>query len=141
MDFPATISIKPSRRLRAALVFLHLLAGGSLFATLPIAIAGSASVVLVLSLWRAWQHQNHLALTLGSDASLAWREQHAGDPVKCEVAPGSTAYRWLVVLHLRGAEGRRTLLVLPDSATPADYRRLQIWLRWVLPFKRAAGAG
>lgn len=141
MQFPVTISIMPSRRLRAALVFVHLLAGASVFAALPLVFAAIASAGLLVSLWQAWRLQIPLVLTLGKDASLTCRLRPDDEGLLFEVLPGSTVFGWLLVLRLRGEGYRRTLIVLSDGTTPMEFRRLQIWMRWVLPFRRAAGAG
>ena len=64
-------------------------------------------------------------------------------------------FGWLIVLRLgidtdpraeldpdAGTTNRRTtaLVVLADSVSPADFRRLQIWLRWVVPSALPASA-
>jgi hypothetical protein len=52
---------------------------------------------------------------------------------------GGTVFSWLVVLRIRleGPERGRTkvLIALADSLSPNDFRRLQVWLRWVLPVR------
>ena len=141
MQFPVTLQFKPSRRLRAALVFSHALAllavvllsteYATPFLVLP------AALILIGSLIWTWRTVEAPFLLLKHDGLLQWRT------VESEDCPGQllggTVFSWLVVLRIRleGAETVRTkvLIALADSLSPNDFRRLQVWLRWVLPVR------
>lgn len=147
MHFPAIVEIKPSRRLRAALVFVHLLG----FAATCTA-AGRFSVAFGLLPFLGWSLQRSLRpfkttrLMLGMAGEIVLEP---GSPREGSAnLLGATAFGWLIVLRLgidtdpraeldpdAGTTNRRTtaLVVLADSVSPADFRRLQIWLRWVVP--------
>ncbi len=143
MLFPVTLSIKPSRRLRAALAFVHLAAAIGLFSLVTAGIAAVLAAGLLLSLWHCVKVASHpLVLTLGDGGGLEWH--HPGGTVtKAEALADSTNFGWLVVLRFRvvGETRRRTAIVLADSLPAEDRRRLQIWMRWILPFRRESAAG
>ena len=141
MHLPATLDIQPSRRLRAAFVLVHLLALGALLPFLPAWAIIMLPPVFFLSSWRACDGLKGGRLTLFSDASIEW--QHADASGRSgDVLADSVAFRSLVVLRIRlqGESQVRAVLVLPDSTTATDFRRLQIWMRWVRPFRRRADA-
>jgi hypothetical protein len=140
MRFPATLQFKPSRRLRAALLFVHLLVFASLLPLLPAWSMAAAAVGLFWSLWRSWRRIAAPVLILGREGDLAWQDP-GGEPLDVRILAGATVFSWLVVLRVRldgggpaGGQGR-VLVVLADSLAPADYRKLQVWLRWALPLR------
>ncbi len=141
MRFPVTLDIKPSRRLRAALVFVHLGAIAVLWiGAIPALLATAASGLAGLSFCRCcWRQGLPLRLRLCADGSLL---HVAGDdePVRMEVLPGATVYRWLVVIRLRRVDtpGAMSVVVLADSLASGDFRLLRVWLRW-LAGVRASG--
>jgi len=158
MHYPALLDIKPSRRLRAALVIVHLLAYAALVAALAEVLPGFWRLLplppLVLSLRHGWRSQRVLRIRLERDGRLSW---HAGgnDEEICDVLADSTCFSWLIVIRAQCAGGggesaapaasqpgrARVAVILADSLPAADFRRLQIWMRWVLPFRRAEGGG
>ena len=136
MKFPATLQFKPSRRLRAALVFAHALSALCLLASVPNWHYGLVGFsMLLLLLIHCWRGIQAPYLKLAQDGSLLWNDQPG------RVLAGSVAFASLIVLRVRLEEGRRTrsLVVLRDSLTANDYRRFQIWLRWVVPVKPVEG--
>lgn len=138
MQFPVTLQFQPSRRLRAALVFVHLAAfSAALTQGIPLAVL--VAPVLGLSLVWIWRSIRVPKLTICEDGSLMWQISEP-DPVAGCVLSG-TAFSWLVVLRIRLETGRAVVLVaVADSLKPAEFRRLQIWLRWVVPIKSAASS-
>jgi hypothetical protein len=143
MQFPVTLQFKPSRRLRAALVFAHALAllavvllsadYVTLFLIFP------AVPILIGSLIWTWRTVETPFLILKQDGLLQWRT------VGSEDCPGQllggTVFSWLVVIRIRlesaGSGRTKVLIALADSLSPNDFRRLQVWLRWVLPVRPA----
>lgn len=142
MQLPVTIEIKPSRRLRAALVFLHLAAIAGVGISLPGWAPLASAPVLAFSLRRAWRGVQPAQLTLRRDGSAAILRVDA-QAVECAVMAGSTAFNWLMVWRLRLADTAtvRDLVILRDSVSQEDFRRLQVWLRWVCPVRSSGGAG
>jgi len=137
MLFPVTIEIKPSRRLRAALVSVHLAALSGLAMTLPSWGLALAAPLLLLSLLHAWRRLVPVRITLRQDGTAAL-ETPDGAAVECEVLPGSTAFNWLMVCRVRleKTAGQRALVILRDSVPEEGFRRLQVWLRWVRPIRQ-----
>lgn len=141
MHFPVTLDIKPSRRLRAALVFAHSAAVLALWlGTLDgwLALAGSA--LLAFSLVLHWRRQQAWRLRLAADGVL-YRLVANDDAAKMKVLPGAVVTRWLVVARVRDERGGkvRALLVLSDCLSPDEFRALRVWLRWLASF-RISGA-
>jgi hypothetical protein len=141
MLFPVTIEIKPSRRLRAALVFVHLAALSGLVTTLGSWWLALAVPLLLVSLMHALKGLAPVRLTLRQDGTAAL-ETPDGAAVECEVLPGSTTFNWLMVCRVRlaNAAGKRALVVLKDSVPEEGFRRLQVWLRWVRSIRPAEDA-
>lgn len=141
MNFPVVLQFKPSRRLRAALVFLHVLA---LIALLTLELAAWAnaivSIVLCVSLLGALRSIAAPVLTLRADGSMLW-QCGVGSESPGRVV-GGTAFNWLIVLRIQmesTAEQNqvRVLVALTDSLSPPDFRRLQVWSRWVVSVRSA----
>ena len=141
MQFPFALQPKPSRRLRAALVFLHLVAPASLVVATnaPILLAGGVVVVAVSLAW-ALSRRLPEQLLLLDDGSVRWIEG-AMEERTGTLHDASTNFGWLTVLIIRFEEGNSTLqrvVLLRDNLTIEEHRRLQIWLRWIRPFRRAS---
>ncbi|MFC5301105.1 protein YgfX [Azospira restricta] len=136
MRFPVTVEIQPSRRLRAALLFAHLLAAAALVAGAihyPLLLAGLP--LLGVSLARAWRRSLPQVFRLGEDGAL-FRVAADGSDSPLELLPGAVVFGWLVVLRVR-AEGQRVpsaLVVLADCLPSGPFRALRVWLRWRAKF-------
>jgi len=141
MHFPVILQFKPSRRLRAALVFLHLLALlAVLLLVLGILANTIATIVLCLSLLRFLDVVETPLLVLRDDGSLLWQCKE-GNQSPGRVLSG-TAFGWLVVLRIEleataGKKCVRVLVALADSLSPPDFRRLQVWSRWIVSVRSA----
>lgn len=138
MHFPVTLQFKPSRRLRAALVFAHALSALCLLIGAPYWHYGLLGMlILAFSLTQCLRSiEVPPGLKLMQDGCLLWGDQPG------RVLAGSVAFASLIVLRVRlEDEGpTRRLVVLRDSLAPTDYRQFQIWLRWVVPVKPAEGS-
>lgn len=142
MRFPVTLDIQPSRRLRAAFVFVHLMAFFGLAGVLPVWSLGIVAPLLALSSWRACVAIRGVRLTLGSDGRVEWHPSAKASQAG-EILADSMVFSWLTVLRVRldGEQQVRSIVVLSDSVSPTDFRRLQIWMRWRLPFRQRVDAG
>ena len=128
MRFPVCIEIKPSRRLRAALSFLHLLAIGAIAALALVWPLFVLAIPLVLVTGcRALASAQTRRFCLAADGGLTC------DELPAEILPGTTVFVWLVVMRYRseGEHRARNCVVLADSLPTDDFRRLRIWLRWI----------
>ncbi len=141
MRFPVTVVIKPSRRLRVALVFVHALAAFALAVAAIPPVAALAGVLLIAtSLVGACRLPPPLVYRLGDDGALD-RLDADGEPSRLEILPGGWVVGWLAAIRVREAGGRdrrrmTTLLVLSDSLAPSAFRALRLWLRWRAKFSQ-----
>ncbi|MFO7542542.1 MAG: protein YgfX [Thiobacillus sp.] len=126
------IELKPSRLLRLLLLGMTALA---LFAIYLAAVPGAlqwtlAAAVTGVSGW-SWHRANVGAtLRIAVDGRLQSRDDTA-EWREVEVLGDSFVSMFLIVLRVRGMEGRvRTLTLLPDSAEVDALRRLRVSLRW-----------
>ncbi|HZX30669.1 MAG TPA: protein YgfX [Rhodocyclaceae bacterium] len=143
MQFPITIGLHRS--------FL-----GGLIGAL---IHGGAAIAVVLTPWAVWVRAV-LAVAVVVSALLARR---SGRPavtalrllgngrVECrlegdsefrsaELQPGNTVHPWLSVIRLSVDMRPVTVVMLPDSATTEEFRRLRVWLRWRADFSAGKDA-
>ncbi|MCP5269077.1 MAG: hypothetical protein H6943_08570 [Zoogloeaceae bacterium] len=135
MHFPITIRVLPSRRLRAAFFIVHGLALAALIHVTQVpAIAVLGASVLLLSLRACFMATAAQTVTLSKDGMLLWTTLN-GDAECLRVLPDSVSFSWLMVLRMQqeNQTGQRSLIILSDSLSPQDYRRVQIWLRWLRP--------
>lgn len=154
--FPVCLSLHPSRRLRAAQYFLHLLALAALLLLWLLPETGGhrawftplgliLAVGLLLSLirsnrqlsWFAPQGQHGPAqLQLYADGAAAWRVSGAAawQPLAGLTGQSLAGSRWgIFVLTLEFVDGvpqRRYLLLGSDSLTATESRWLSVWLAW-----------
>jgi hypothetical protein len=143
MYFPANLDIQPSRRLRAALVFFHLAAFLSLILILPEWWATAAALAMLASAMQCWRNLSGVVrLSLGADGRVEWNFED-GRRTPGEVLGDSTCFPGLAVLRivLAGEKRCRNLILLGDSFSDHEFRRLRIWLRWVAPFRSGQGDG
>jgi hypothetical protein len=135
MDGPhLLVHIRPSPRLRAVL-----LAGSAAALAAPwlsaldpgAALLLDGLVLLVACGARAWLLPSPPLLLRRDARGWALGEAAAQEPV--ELLPDSTVWPLLTVLRIASVEGVRTLVLLPDSAAPAELRRLRAALRLQAP--------
>ncbi|MBK6743679.1 MAG: hypothetical protein IPG66_12175 [Hydrogenophilales bacterium] len=162
-------TIRTSRRLRAFVVMLHLLASVAIvLAELPWLWKSGLFGLVLLGLVSAWPRQTEQRLRCGEKGDLqiwwrgAWQDTElfpetvvlpglavislrnpgaAGTPLKNLVSIFSRKRQWLgnkaQDSHPRGGDealavsGRRhKIVVLSDSLSRDDFRRLRVWLKW-----------
>ena len=131
MDGPELrIPLSPSRRLLCALLLLHAAALAAPWcANLHDWLRALLALFVFFSLLRAWPvvwWRGDLAL---EGRAGVWSLRRDGESQAVALLPDSTVWSWMVVLRLRSADGVRSLVLLPDSAMPADLRRLRMRLR------------
>ena len=129
-----TLEQRPSRLLMIGGGTAHLLAGiATLLSGIPLWI--KAGLIAVLSLSLALQRWRNRSDGSGFVARIEWidgrwrLETGDGTTDHAELISGY-AHAALVVLNFRLENGqRRSLTLLPDSASPDALRRLRVWLR------------
>jgi hypothetical protein len=132
------LELKPSRRLALLLAALYLTAAASV-SVLPISPLIKLPGILMIA-WAATVSIRHHALlmTAKSFQSLVLLTDGGiealrvdGECLKAEVSPQSTLFPWLVVLLLKTPARRspQAVLILPDSLTADELRKLRSWLR------------
>ena len=131
MQFPDFIELRRSRRFDIAVLTVHLLATGCvLVAPWPFWLA---IPVLGFSVFRIFNYRCFSALQLTAKGDLLCFGPD-GTSGYFAVLSDSTVFQHLIVLRLYSDEtGRRSHLVLfPDQMSAKAFRRLTIWLRWMV---------
>jgi toxin CptA len=130
------VQLGPSRWLAATVIVAHVAALAAAVVALPPAAAAIVAAGLAASaiehVRRALQRSPLAIAGLELDArggvAIAGR---AGDWSSARLTDAAVPVRWLAVVRLRDALGRRrTAIVLPDTLAPEPFRRLRVWLRW-----------
>lgn len=126
------IELKPSRRLGlllAGMIVLALLAIG--LASLPSGIGPILGAAVLGAGAKSWRHVLRLPrLRIVADGRLQGMEA-SGEWGDAEVQGDSFVSTALIVLRYRsGQPPVRVLILLPDSASADDLRRIRVSLRW-----------
>jgi len=133
VQFPIAIGLRRSRFLAVVLLLGHCL--GLLGVCLPpwpfeaVVILSFAIVLLALVAW--WRfRQREFELRLFADGRVEWR--YCGESVfqPARIPRGVFVHPWLSVFALDTGGRVSWHPVFPDSASPDDFRRLRLWLRW-----------
>ncbi len=137
------LDLKPSLKLAGLLLVAHILALAAAWVSLAgwprvlvgfgILLSGAGCVA------EALQRSSRAAesLELREDGGASWRDRNGAwhEARLCSDHFVSAAF---VVLGLDAAgRGRKWLVLLDDSASPEDFRKLRVWLRW----RRDVGSG
>lgn len=138
-NYLLSITLRPSRRLAAALIAVHV-AGVGLLLLLPLPTGLQAGAVIVLLASAAYTVSHHAlrrsrrAITVLSfiDSEQVRLGQRNGNWQTGRVLGSSTVGTVLTVLNIALDGQRRNdhVVLLPDSLGFDDYRRLRVWLRW-----------
>jgi hypothetical protein len=142
VQLPIVIGLRRSRFL-GALVLIAALAGGVTVAAWPqpLPVRFGALLVIAVSVGLAWRGAGPpcSALRLERDGAMAIQCTPTGKFRSAQVLPGGFVHPLLAIVRLRDGAGRIIALPVPvDSAKPADFRRLRLFLRWA---GKAAGTG
>jgi hypothetical protein len=139
MDMPLLgITVLRSRRLAAAIVAIHAVAAACVVAYGGWGWAVAAVAVLAGSMASHWGRDVMLE---AADAVGEIMLREDGCELHCRdgailqgtVTPESFVSTWLICVVVRLDSGRRrTVTLLPDSATTESLRRLRVWLRFRL---------
>jgi len=135
--------LKPSPRLAGLFLVAHVLALAAAWVSLsgwPQALVGFGILLSGTGCLAEVLHRSSRAavsLELREDGRASWRDRsggwHEGRLGGDRLVSGA-----FVVLGLdQAGRGRKWLVLMRDSASPEDFRRLRVWLRW----RRELGSG
>lgn len=133
------ISLKPSRRLAATLVVVHLAAAAAIFAVeirivLKVAVALMIAASCAAYLYGPVLLRNAEAiveLEIGEGAALSFQTRR-GEWREGALLGSSFVAPYLTVLNIAVPERwlARHVVILPDGIDAEEFRRLRVWLRW-----------
>lgn len=136
MSQTLTVTLRPSPALALALSAMALAAAACAWISLPLA----AFLPFAAGIAWAWIWHLPQALQRGRRAVRALEVREAGDARwqdstgkwnEAGLRPGSYVSEWLIVANLTtGGRNGPSLVLLPDSASAEELRRLRVWLRW-----------
>lgn len=129
------LELSPSRALAAALTLVHALAAGCLL-LLALGTSGALLAALVVGLGVVLVRDRALlrgrsairALELGADGALMLELGDGRQPRGTAGERRNVGRGW-VILSLRGMP-RRSVVIMRDMLSPADFRRLRLWALW-----------
>ena len=131
------VTLRPSKWHGVLLTLVHLLALVALgFAGLEPWLAVALGLAVLASFARSLL-RSCLLRDAGSVVRIAWHDGQwqlvtgAGNLVPVSLDPSVVVLSWLVIVHFRDANRRRyTVVLLPDSTSPDELRRLRVLLKW-----------
>lgn len=134
MPLPMTVRPRSSRKLALLLVASHFGALLTVAITeLPDWLKPVLLVLIATSLW----HVRHCLGGSRRIVSLTLRDQGVAEFIRANNESGeagislqSTVTPLLTLVLLRQQGRLEALVLLPDSLSQDDYRRLRLWLRW-----------
>jgi toxin CptA len=127
------LDLKPSRLLAGALVSAHGLAGAAAWISLSGWVQYLAWGAILASLAQALLRAAHpaLSLELNEDGRASWRNRdgiwHEGRLGRSHFVSAALA---VLELETAGLRRRKRVILMADSVSPEDFRRLRVWLRW-----------
>lgn len=127
------VELKVSRGLVAAVGSIHVLAGGLLIWVVDGWLTVAALLILALSLaWQTWQLLGSARVTqLQRMAEDQWRYVTAsGRRYDGQTLENAFVHPRVIILSLRQGWRRRHVVLLQDSLTQDNHRRLRVLLRW-----------
>jgi toxin CptA len=129
------IDLKPSLKLAALLGAVHLLALAAAWVSLadwPRYLVGSGVLLSgAMCLVEVLQRSSTAALSLElhADGRASWRDRN-GTWHEGSLGADRFVSTALVVMGLEMDRGRKWLVLMADSASAEELRRLRLWLRW-----------
>jgi len=130
------LDLKPSYRLAGLLAAAHGLALAAVWVTLPGWARYLAAVALIVSLAHCVARVLHrtgastVSLELREDGRASWQMRN-GSWREGRLGRNNFVSSVLVVVELEpGGYARKWIVLLEDSTSPEEFRRLRVWLRW-----------
>lgn len=132
-----TIGVRRSFLLCLGMALAHALAAVLLFLPgWPLLLPLAAIPLLLCSVWAAWRCCTPAvdALRFLEDGRVECRRAGTRGFEASELLPGAMVHPVLTVFHLCCGGKRLAVVILPDSVSEEEHRRLRIWLRWCASF-------
>jgi hypothetical protein len=132
------LTIKPSKRLKKTIIFVHTLAlGASMANALVLAIKMSLFVLICIHYWLTVRRLNAEHYSIKYTEALGWQVSEGCDFVSVEILKSTVITTQTLFLHFKhGSQAqswtsghKKTLLVLNDALAGEDYRCLIVKLK------------
>ena len=135
---PLLLTLKPSKRLKQFVVFVHTLALGACIANaLAIAVKISLFAIICSHLRLTIRRLNAGQYTIKHTDAFGWEISEGHDFVSIEILKSTVITTFVLFLHFKPSsrtgfgksDAKKTLLVLKDALTEDDYRYLIVKLK------------
>ena len=132
------LTLKPSKRLKQIVTFVHTLALGACIANaLAIAVKISLLAIICIHLWLTVRRLNAEQYTIKHTDGFDWEISAGHGFVSIEILKSTVITTFVLFLHFKPgfrtgvwkSDAKKTLLVLNDSLTEDDYRYLIVKLK------------
>lgn len=127
---PLQVELKASSRLTQLLIVMHVLAmGSSLANALPLEIKFILLLGIVIHLLVMLKQLNVRQYTLKQTEAFGWELSDGKDFEPIHIQNSTVITTFALFLHFNKNTKRQSLLILNDSLTDEDYRRLIVRLK------------
>jgi len=132
------LTLKPSKRLKKMVVFIHTLAlGASMANALAFAIKISLFAIICINLWLSIRRLNLESYTIKHTEAFGWEVSEGLVFVSVEILKSTVITTFALFLHYKhGSQSqpsksgyKKTLLILNDALAEEDYRCLIVKLK------------
>jgi len=132
------LTLKPSKRLKKMVVFIHTLAlGASMANALAFAIKISFFAIICINLWLSVRRLNLERYTIKHTEAFGWEVSEGLVFVSVEILKSTVITTFALFLHYKhGSQSqpsksgyKKTLLILNDALAEEDYRCLIVKLK------------
>ncbi len=132
------LTLKPSKRLKKMVVFIHTLAlGASMANALAFAIKISLFAIICINLWLSVRRLNLERYTIKHTEAFGWEVSEGLVFVSVEILKSTVITTFALFLHYKhGSQSqpsksgyKKTLLILNDALAEEDYRCLIVKLK------------
>jgi len=132
------LTIKPSKRLKKMVIFVHTLAlGASMANALVLAIKISLFALIGIHCWLTVRRLNVEHYTIKHTEALGWEVTEGCEFVSVEILKSTVITTFVLFLHFKPVSQtqswtsghKKTLLVLSDALAGEDYRCLIVKLK------------
>jgi len=132
------LTLKPSKRLKKMVVFIHTVAlGASMANALAFAIKISLFAIICINLWLSIRRLNLESYTIKHTEALGWEVSEGCEFASIEILKSTVFTTVALFLHFKYDSQvqswkpghKKTLLVLNDALTEEDYRFLIVRLK------------
>lgn len=130
------LALKPSRRLKHLIVFMHVLALAACAAnSLPIAVKLGLSAAICMHLWFTVKRLKSEHHSIKHTEALGWEvSSGSNDFESVRILNSTVITTFAIFLHIRSQNaGKQAMLILNDALSEDDYRRLIVKLKTSLP--------